>query len=95
MTPDHARMDGKMTKQTEAEKQAVIAKSEREHASLCDEYNAWQDAQGLRLGSADEHWFDEDLSEAQRKWLRDFSDRWEDAALVWGANGARQRRDYR
>lgn len=45
--------------------------------SLCGEYNAWNSAQGLALGSADEHIADPDLTVGQRDWLRDFSARWE------------------
>jgi hypothetical protein len=41
------------------------------------EYEAFNKAQGLDLGSADEHLFDESLTDAQRKWVRDFSERWE------------------
>lgn len=44
--------------------------------SLCNEYAAWNKANGLKLGSADEHTFDEDLTEAQRAYLRIFCDRW-------------------
>lgn len=46
---------------------------------LCTEYAAWNKAQGLNLGSADEHLCDEALTEQQRAWLRDFCARWEDA----------------
>lgn len=46
---------------------------------LIDEYNAWNRAQGLALGSADEHLFDEDLTDDQRRWLADFCKRWEAA----------------
>ena len=46
-------------------------------AALCDEYAAWNKAQGLNLGSADEHYFDEELTEAQRQWVRDFGRRWD------------------
>jgi len=47
-----------------------------------DKYEAWNKAQGLNLGSADEHLFDENLTAEQRKWLRDFSQRWEGASPV-------------
>ena len=50
--------------------------------SLTSEYKAWNKAQGLNLGSADEHLFDENLTAEQRKWLRDFSQRWEGASPV-------------
>ena len=46
-------------------------------AALCDEYEAWNAANGLNLGSADEHLFDESLTPAQLAWVRDFSRRWE------------------
>jgi len=48
-----------------------------ELSALTGQYNAWQRDQGLNLGSADEHLFDENLTEAQKKWLQDFSQRWE------------------
>ena len=48
--------------------------------ALTREYAAWNKTQGLTLGSADEHLFDETLTEAQRAWVRDFSRRWEEAA---------------
>lgn len=47
--------------------------------SLTDEYTAWNKAQGLDLGSADEHMFDESLTEEQRQWVHDFCARWEEA----------------
>ena len=49
---------------------------------LTDEYEAWQEQQGLSLGSADEHLFDENLTAAQRQWLSDFCRRWEGASPV-------------
>jgi len=45
--------------------------------SLIDEYQQWNESQGLNLGSADEHLFDESLTEAQHAWLRDFCRRWD------------------
>ena len=48
--------------------------------ALCEEYADWNKAEGLSLGSADEHLFDADLSEAQREWLADFCKRHEIAA---------------
>ena len=48
---------------------------------LTVEYEEWLKAQGLSLGSADEHLFDEDLTDNQRQWLRDFCERWERAWL--------------
>jgi hypothetical protein len=61
--------------------------------ALTREYAAWNKAQGLNLGSADEHMFDETLTEGQREWLRDFSRRWEDASPVHTAQGMFRRRD--
>jgi hypothetical protein len=61
--------------------------------ALTREYAAWNKAQGLDLGSADEHLFDETLTEGQREWLRDFSRRWEDASPVHAAQGIFRRRD--
>jgi hypothetical protein len=49
-------------------------------AALCAEYEAWNAAQGLNLGSADEHLFDESLSPEQRQWVKNFSRRWESVA---------------
>jgi hypothetical protein len=46
---------------------------------LIDEYERWNKEQGLNLGSADEHLFDESLTGQQRNWVRNFSDRWEAA----------------
>jgi len=45
--------------------------------ALCDEYTAWNKANGLKLGSADEHLHDEALTEEQRAWLADFCERWD------------------
>lgn len=53
--------------------------SERALAVLCDEYAAWNKANGLDLGSADEHLHDESLTTEQRGWLREFCLRWDDA----------------
>jgi hypothetical protein len=51
------------------------------------EYSDWNHAQGLDLGSADEHLFDESLTEAQRAWVRDFSERWEVMEhMLWDLN---------
>ena len=47
---------------------------------LIDEYKLWNKHNGLDLGSADEHFFDENLTDEQRAWLRQFSARWEAAA---------------
>lgn len=45
--------------------------------ALCREYTVWNSAQGLRLGNADEHLFDDRLTPEQQAWVRDFSNRWE------------------
>jgi hypothetical protein len=51
--------------------------------ALLAEYEAWQNQQGLELGSASEGIpFDETLTAAQRTWLRDFAQRWESASRV-------------
>lgn len=47
--------------------------------TLTAEYQTWQREQGLTLGSADEHLFDEKLTDAQRAWLLEFCRRWEQA----------------
>jgi hypothetical protein len=62
------------------------AEIEAELAALSREYATWNKAQGLSLGSADEHLFDENLTSEQREWLRSFSRRWEGASPVH-ANG--------
>ncbi len=59
---------------------ATRAETEEKLNALTREYAAWNKAQGLNLGSADEHLFDEELTEAQRAWVRNFSRRWEEAA---------------
>jgi hypothetical protein len=51
---------------------------------LIGEYETWNKINGLDLGSADEHLFDEDLTDAQRAWLRNFSARWEQVAQGGG-----------
>lgn len=51
---------------------------------LTEEYDAWNLKNGLDLGSADEHLFDENLTPEQRAWLRDFSARWEKAEAEAG-----------
>ena len=40
-------------------------------------YDQWQKEQNLKLGSADEHMFDETLTSNQRRWLYSFSKLWE------------------
>ena len=71
----------------------VIRNSDRELATLTAEYTAWNVANELDLGSADEHMFDENLTEEQREWIRNFCERWEDASLVWDSDGPHQGRD--
>ena len=45
--------------------------------ALISEYEAFNKAQGLDLGSADEHLFDTSLTLEQLNWVRSFSRRWE------------------
>jgi hypothetical protein len=66
MVRDTPREDDKMT----------ITKIDTE-AELIAAYEAWNKANGLNLGSADEHLFDESLTQAQREWLRVFCERWD------------------
>lgn len=47
--------------------------------ALSIEYGEWMDAQGVKLGSADEHLSDESLTQQQRDWIADFCRRWEEA----------------
>lgn len=56
---------------------------------LTAEYVTWNEAQGLSLGSADEHLFDNRLTLAQLKWVRDFCERWDNNEQV--ADAARPR----
>jgi len=44
---------------------------------LIEEYELWNKENGLNLGSADEHLWDERLTPAQRVWLADYCQRWE------------------
>jgi hypothetical protein len=46
---------------------------------LIHEYANWKRTNGLRLGSAYEHMWDDNLTNQQRAWLRDFVRRWEEA----------------
>jgi hypothetical protein len=58
---------------------------EAELDALIAEYEAWQKQQGLELGSAaDGIPFGENLTDAQRTWLRDFAQRWERASRALG-----------
>ena len=61
---------------------------------LIDEYKNWNAEQGLDLGSADEHLFDESLTEEQRRWLADFSRRWEAVAREEDVQRAIDRRAH-
>lgn len=56
---------------------------------LTAEYVTWNEAQGLSLGSADEHLFDNRLTLDQLTWVRDFCDRWDSNEQV--ADAARPR----
>jgi len=47
--------------------------------ALTAEYDAWNIANGLKLGSADEHLFDGRLTAEQRQWLSNFTARWDAA----------------
>ncbi|MCH2220203.1 MAG: hypothetical protein MK097_07760 [Dechloromonas sp.] len=54
--------------------------------ALIREYAEWNEAQGISLGSADEHLFDERLTDEQRAWLHRFCERWdaaEDTEAAW------------
>ncbi len=51
-----------------------------ELTGLTNEYQAWQTAQGLHLGRADQYVHDNNLTEEQRAWLRDFCHRWDKAS---------------
>jgi hypothetical protein len=46
---------------------------------LASEYQSFNLAHDLKLGSADEHLFDENLTDEQRLWLVDFCRRWDSA----------------
>ena len=50
---------------------------DRQRSALIAEYQGWMKAEGLGLGSGDEHHHDETLTQEQRDWLRDFSAQWE------------------
>jgi hypothetical protein len=53
-----------------------MSKTEQALADLITEYAAWQTANDLDLGSADDHLFDETLTDEQRAWLFAFCQRW-------------------
>lgn len=75
---------------SEAEYAAQI---EEELNLLTAEYAAWNKSQALNLGSADEHLFDADLTEDQRRWLADFCGRWDSASPVFFNGTLMQHRD--
>ena len=50
--------------------------------NLCDLYDVWNEIQGLNLGSADEHLWDESLTESQQAWVRDFSALWDEVCEI-------------
>ncbi len=62
---------------------------------LCADYEAWNKRQGLWLGSADEHWHDETLTESHLAWVRNFSARWDIAAEAERAATCHHRDDGR
>jgi hypothetical protein len=59
---------------------------------LSREYDAWNAQNGLKLGSADEHLFDESLTKEQRDWVHRFVQRWEESAIVHTSNGVGPKR---
>jgi hypothetical protein len=61
---------------------------------LIHEYKVWNAEQGLDLGSANEHLFDDNLSDEQRQWLRSFCYRWEVACREEDAQAAIECREY-
>jgi hypothetical protein len=67
-------------------------RSDLEIVMLTREYRAWNEREGLDLGSADDHHDDENLTQAQRDWLKKFSDRWEASAPVHVAGEVTSRR---
>lgn len=50
-------------------------------------YTNFNIAEGLNLGSADEHILDEDLTHEQREWLKRFVAVWERATDRWLGHG--------
>ena len=79
----------------EAAKRHVAAQRATRDAKaeiLAAEYEAWNKAQGLNLGSADEHLFDGTLTGEQREWLRAFVSRWDDAKDAFIAADEREAR---
>ena len=72
---------------------AMLRVSENVLARLTREYEGFNKAQGLNLGSADEHLFDETLTEAQRAFVQAFCRRWENALTRGNAGGVRLRGD--
>jgi hypothetical protein len=72
---------------------AMLRVSENLLARLTREYETWNKAQGLNLGSADEHLFDENLTETQRGFVQRFCRRWENSLTRGNAGGVRLRGD--
>lgn len=73
--------------------QEIETEIEAELATLTQEYADWNKAQGLSLGSADEHLFDEALTAEQRAWLMNFCKRWDDASPVYTKDSCVRGRD--
>jgi hypothetical protein len=69
--------------------------SGQEIEMLTREYTAWNSRNGLKLGSADDHLFDESLTQEQRQWVNDFSQRWDDSTMVGSSKGAGPGRFFR
>ena len=55
----------------------IEAFDRREFADLIGEYQRWQKANQIRLGSPYDHLTDRHLTAAQRRWLKDYVKRWE------------------
>ena len=60
---------------------------------LAEEYAAWKKSNGLNLGSADGHHFDEDLTDEQSAWLYDFCNRWDEVLSDRVGEEAKQARE--
>lgn len=71
----------------------VVAEIEMDLTALTHEYTDWNNVQGLWLGSANEHLFDETLTAEQRAWLKDFSQRWEGASPIFIGGSCVRHRD--
>jgi len=55
---------------------------------LITEYEVWQAENDLKLGSADDHLYDPDLTHDQREWLMDFVLRWERVSRIENERGS-------